>query len=210
MWWSLAACELFDGDRYADTGDPYGLHGGDGTDPDDSDSEAQSNNDGHLAYETGVAVFMYAGNGKVQDGSWVEGQFGNIWWGTWTGETVCSVMGDWSMAGPAPSGCYGCDWAFELRVDATVAEGSHCDDLAPVGAMDGAWDNLSYPFGFATEWAYSSGMNVFYLENTILLFSDSTWFPFAYNFYSTESVSGSAEDFEFLRPVLYEYAAYYR
>jgi hypothetical protein len=206
----LPACDLFDGDQYQDTGDPYGLRDDDPDDKPDDDTAAEANNDGHLVYDTSVALFMYAGDGKLDaDGNWLEGHFGNVWWGAETGSSVCDVLGEWSVAGPAEGGCFGCTWSFELRVDNTVAEGPECGDLAPVGAIDGQWDDMSYGFGWADIWEYRSGGSSFYLYNTVLIFISGGWYPFSYNFYGYDQVDGTAEDFSFVRPIVYTYAAYY-
>lgn len=201
----LAGCVLFTSTPLPDTGDPYGIKNpnGNGGNPDNT------TNDGHVDFDTGIAFFYYYGDGKTTDGAWESGHFGNIWYGAFGQGNVCDVVGDWAKSGPPEGGCPGCEWAFTLIVEDTLATGTQCDDLAAIGAVDGAWDRLEYGFAWTDELAFNYYGDVVYLDSVILLFYDGDWAPFVFNYGSYQAVQGTAEDFSFLT-YRTEYHSYYR
>lgn len=204
---ALGGCELFTDGKVDDTGDPYGLQGGSSSGG-GGDGTVDAN--GHIVYDTGNAWFFYAGDGiTTADGEWVSGHFGNLWEGFHAGGSVCDVLGDWKKAGPSPGSCPDCAWAFTLTVDNTKASGPQCEDLAAIGATDGAWDGMTYGWAWADELPYPYRDGYIYLDKTILLFYGGSWSLFAFNYAGYDLVWGDSTNFSF-EVGRDAYYAYYR
>lgn len=151
--------------------------------------------------DTGTAALAFTMEGATSGPTWAGGSFGIMWYGIYTGVSVCDVIGDMVDAGSPPApGCPDCAWSFNLKTQGSVASGTECEDLATFGApatYDGAMDDDGYSWGWADEFDfYGDGSAI--TTSTILIYSTkySDWGAFAWNYGSYPSVYGDATSFQ--------------
>ena len=140
-------------------------------------------------------------SGGTTGPTWAGGSFGIMWYGLFTGTSVCDVIGDMVESGtPVAAGCPDCAWSFNLKTQNSVATGADCEDLAAFGApatYDGAMDDDGYSWGWADEFDfYGDGTAI--TTSTILIYSttNADWGPFAWNYGAYPAVYGDATSFE--------------
>ncbi len=194
------------GDRFDDSGNSHDTGwddtgwGDTGQWRDTGDQDADVDVD--VDADTGLAYMFYVGDATVSDGEFVSGHFGSRYYGVRAGENICEAVGEFVAPAAPALPCPNCTWAFDLKVDNTVADGDHC---AEFGVGDGMWDGLDYGWGYAPTYAYG----VYTLEKVVLLLYEGAWYPFFFNYSGYENVTGDAEDLSFTRQASNYYYYYY-
>ncbi len=163
-----------------------------------------------VCLDTGVALLWYSGDATVCDRStFLQGHWGTTFTdladlGDASAVPLCNNTGTWEYGGPAPSLCPSCDWAFQLNVVDTVAEGAYCDDFGRVG---GEWDGFDRSWGFSEAYEYRYGTYTLDLEDVLWYYYDGGgyWFFLAYNYGGYGYNTGTANDMTFARNYYYYY-----
>ncbi len=178
-----------------------------------NDSGPRDSGECRRVAETGIAELYYRGDFATDAGTFVDSHFGYGMRSLSRGEWLCEVTGELLYEGEGAAGCPDCEWSFDLSgVRRSTAAGADC---ALFGITDGALDTaFDYSWGYSPVYYYDYGGTPIALEQSLMMYLDSTtgWFAFAFNYGGRSWVYGDGEDLTVVRPAFTStssYAYYY-
>lgn len=147
--------------------------------PDDTDTSPGGGNGGA---ETGTALLFFYGDLNADQ----TGRFGlQLYQAKPLPEqlvSLCSIIGDVRAGSTLPS-CEGCDFAFDLVVRNSSAEGERCRDL---GWYNGSIDGYGGGWGWSRSYTYVGTEETYTMDNVVWYYFSSTsepgWSPVAFSY----------------------------
>ncbi|MFZ5478885.1 MAG: hypothetical protein ACOZNI_19080 [Myxococcota bacterium] len=160
--------------------------------------------------DTGIAVMFYAGGFTATHGAYEEGWFGWGFYGLLIEDNACQAYGTMTEDGPAEHDCPQCEWTFTLSGPSDmVEEGPYCDGFW-LSLTDYEDALIGWEWGFAESYALTYADQVFYLDESVLLYQDGYGFwPIAYNYRGYERVESDGDEVSFWGYASGEYYYYY-
>ena len=185
----------------------------------DADADTDTDADVDSDVETGIVQLYFVGSFQTEEDDENEGSytFEQAYFGyaylSPTRDRICEVTGDlfFEKEAPVPDGCPDCEWAFNLSGATNSTVDGDCDQFDITEEdLEGAFD---FSWGFTPSYNYNYNGTYVPLAS-LMLYYNTYWFAFAFDYNKRHWVSGGAEDLSIERPAFdtngsYIYYNYY-
>jgi hypothetical protein len=161
----------------------------------DTDSDTDTDTDTDTEPDTGYALMYFSGGHSVSDDG--EYNYGWLGWGFYSPlgqDYPCAAWGALESAHSTAHDCPNCDWSFTLDGPSDMTEeGDYCDGFA-FSLLDYEDALSGAEWGFAESYPLVYGGDVFYLDESVLLYQPGYGFwPIAYNYNGYGNVTVGAD-----------------